>query len=91
MCNYESCNKNVLFLKQSMPKGDLFNISFLKKGGYLGLLYIDFITYHDVFYPVTETVKLYIHNDRTFSLESSVSKDISLKEINKIVTAVTAV
>jgi hypothetical protein len=74
-----------------MPKGDLFNISFFKKDGYLGLLYIEFITYPGVFYPVTETVKLYLNNDRSYKLESTVSKDISLKEIDRIVTDVTSV
>jgi hypothetical protein len=90
MCDYDSCNKNALFIKKTLPSGDIFNVSFFKKEGYLGQLNIEFVIYQDVFYPVTETVKLYLNNDRSYTLGSHLNKEISLKEIDKIVALVAA-
>ena len=90
MCDYETCNNNALILKQKLPYGDIFNIIFMKEEGYIGLLYIEYVIYQDVFYPVTENVKLYINIDKTYKIDSPISKDISLEEINKIVTVLTA-
>jgi hypothetical protein len=90
MIDYESCNNNATVLKRTLPSGDILDITFLKKEGYLGTLNIEFIIYQDVFYPVTETVKLNLNTDRSYITESKLSKDISVKEIKKIVTAITA-
>jgi hypothetical protein len=89
MSNYETCNNNALIYKQKLPSSDIYNITFLEKEGYLGLLYIQFVIYQDVFYPVTETVKLYINTDKSYKIDSPISKDIPVKEINRIVTALT--
>jgi hypothetical protein len=80
----------VLVLNKTLPSSDIFNITFIKKDGYLGILHIECVIYQDVFYPMTETIKLFINNDRSYSIDSPISKDISIKEIKKIVTAVTA-
>jgi hypothetical protein len=90
MCDYESCNKNALLLKQNLPSSDVFNISISKKEGCLALLSIEFVIYQDVFYPITETVKLVLNNDKSYTLDSPISKDISLKTLENVITLLTA-